>query len=110
MDELKNFYNKYNNNKLEEFLLKARTILQENNEEYKALLKEHESILNEYKNLSSVLNNDEFDNIEFTSEEVKILQKLTHINVNIKILEEKEIFFLGARENYFYLKNIGVLK
>ena len=110
MDELKNFYNKYNNNELEEFLLKARTILQETNEEYKNLLKKQKNILNSYKNLSLILTDDELDNVEFSSEEVKILQKLTHINVNIKILEEKEIFFLGARENYFYLKNIGVLK
>ena len=109
MDELKTFYEECED-ELEEHLLKARTILRETNEEYKSLLKKQKNILNSYKNLSLILTDDELDNVEFSSDEVKILQKLTHINVNIKILEEKEIFFLGARENYFYLKNIGVLK
>ena len=74
------------------------------------ILLKQKNILDSYKNLSLILTDDELDNVEFSSEEVKILQKLTHIQVNMKVLEEKEIFFLGARENYFYLKNIGVLK
>ena len=77
---------------------------------YKQLLKKHKSILEEYKNLSLLLEDNENNDIEFNAEECKILQKLIQINIDMKQMEEKEIFFLGAKENYFYLKKIGVLK
>ena len=109
MEELKTFYEECEDT-LEEHLLKARSILRENNEAYKQLLKNHKSILEEYKNLSLLLEDNENNDIEFNAEECKILQKLIQINIDMKQMEEKEIFFLGAKENYFYLKKIGVLK
>lgn len=42
--------------------------------------------------------------------ECKMLQELTKIYMEICDFEEKEIFLLGGKEMYFYLKDTGVIK
>lgn len=42
--------------------------------------------------------------------ECKMLQKLAKIYMEICDFEEKEIFLLGGKEMYFYLKDTGVIK
>ena len=39
----------------------------------------------------------------------KMLEKLVAIYMDIYDLEEKEIFLLGGKEMYFYLKDTGVI-
>ena len=39
-----------------------------------------------------------------------MLQKLAKIYMEICDFEEKEIFLLGGKEMYFYLKDAGVIK
>ena len=39
----------------------------------------------------------------------KMLQKLVAIYMDICDLEEKEIFLLGGKEMYFYLKDTGII-
>ena len=41
------------------------------------------------------------------------MQNVTKINIiylQMSDLEERKIFFLGARENYFYFKNMNLIK
>ncbi|NLC87876.1 MAG: hypothetical protein GX682_03775 [Clostridiaceae bacterium] len=40
----------------------------------------------------------------------KMLQKLVNIYLEMTMYEEREIFFLGGKEAYYYFKNIGILK
>jgi hypothetical protein len=38
------------------------------------------------------------------------LQEIITLEMQLRNYEERQIFFLGARENYFYLQNLGLLK
>ena len=42
--------------------------------------------------------------------ECKMLQKLVSLHLQMSDYEDRKIFFLGARENYFYFKNLGLIK
>lgn len=39
-----------------------------------------------------------------------MLQKLVALYMGICDIEEKEIFLLGGKEMYFYLKDVGLIK
>lgn len=42
--------------------------------------------------------------------ECKMLQQLVSLYLQMSDYEDRKIFFLGARENYFYFKNLGLIK
>ena len=42
--------------------------------------------------------------------ECKMLQNLIKIHMEIRDLEEKEIFLLGGKEMFFYMQDVGILK
>lgn len=44
------------------------------------------------------------------TEECKYLQKLLSLCSRMMDYEDREIFFLGARENYFFFKNLELIK
>ena len=48
--------------------------------------------------------------MSLNEEECKMLQKLVSLHLQISEYEDRKIFFLGARENYFYFKNLGIIK
>ena len=108
MKELKTFYEEYVD-VFEDYLQNARKNLKKSSEKYNKLSKEYREILLKNKNLNWVLEG-EVKGRTLTNEECFSLSKLVKIYFDLQTMEEKELFFLGARENYFYLKNIGVLK
>lgn len=103
MDEVR-LYEMYLNEAIEE---RKRDLINRN-EDYKSLREKFNDIMNEYPNLQLILE----DNREMILNEVecKMLQKLVTIYMDISDLEEKEIFLLGGKEMYFYLKDTGVIK
>ena len=52
------------------------------------------------------------ENREFSlgKEECKMLQKLITIHMDIRDYEEKEVFLLGCKEMFLYLKDVGLIK
>ena len=48
--------------------------------------------------------------MNLNEKECKMLQKLVSLHLQISDYEDRKIFFLGARENYFYFKNLGLIK
>lgn len=64
--------------------------------------------MDKYPNLQLVLEEDK--ELELNIKECKMLQKLNSLYMQMSDFEEREIFFLGARENYYYFKNLGILK
>ena len=68
----------------------ARVELKNNNSEY--LLFEDDKVMN------------------LNEEECKMLQKLVSLYLQMSDYEDRKIFFLGARENYFYFKKLGIIK
>ena len=86
----------------------ARVELKRNNSEYKELQNKVNKIMESYPNLQLLFEDDRVMNLN--EEECKMLQKLVSLHLQISEYEDKKIFFLGARENYFYFKNLGIIK
>lgn len=86
----------------------ARVELKRNNSEYKELQNKVNKIMESYPNLQLLFEDDRV--MSLNEEECKILQKLVSLHLQISEHEDRKIFFLGARENYFYFKNLGIIK
>ena len=78
------------------------------NLEYKKLSDEVSKIMENYPNVLALIEDNEVNNLN--EEECQILQKLIKLNMKMTTYEDREIFFLGSRENYFYFKNINLIK
>lgn len=79
-----------------------------NNSEYKKLENKVSNIMEEYPNLQLLFEDDKVMNLN--EKECKMLQKLVSLYLQMSNYEDRKIFFLGARENYFYFKNLGLIK
>ena len=79
-----------------------------NNSEYKELQNKVSEIMEEYPNLQLLFEDDKVMNLN--EKECKMLQKLVSLYLQMSDYEDRKIFFLGARENYFYFKNLGLIK
>ena len=86
----------------------ARVELKRNNSEYKELQSKVNKIMESYPNLQLLFEDDRV--MSLNEEECKMLQKLVSFHLQISEYEDRKIFFLGARENYFYFKNLGIIK
>ena len=93
---------------LYELIDSKRIELREKNEDYKKLRNQVCEIKEKYPNILSLLEDNEVENLN--KEECKNLQKLLSLYSRMMDYEDREIFFLGARENYFYFKNLEILK
>ena len=102
MDEVR-LYEMYLNEAIEE----RKIDLINSNNNYKKLKKEFDDIMNKYPNLQLILEEDR--EMILNEDKCKMLQKLVAIYMDICDLEEKEIFLLGGKEMYFYLKDTGVI-
>lgn len=103
MDEVR-LYEMYLNEAIEE----RKTDLLNRNIEYKKLRKNLDAIFNEYPNLQYILEEDQY--LILNETECKMLQKLITIHMDIRDFEEKEIFLLGGKEMFLYLKDAGLIK
>lgn len=65
-------------------------------------------IMEIYPNLQLLFEDDKVMNLN--EEECKMLQKLVSLYLQMSDYEDRKIFFLGARENYFYFKKLGIIK
>ena len=86
----------------------ARVELKRNNSEYKELQNKVNKIMELYPNLQLLFEDDRV--MSLNEEECKMLQKLVCLHLQMSEYEDRKIFFLGARENYFYFKNLGIIK
>ena len=93
---------------LSELIDSRRIALRNKNEEYKKLRNQLCEIKEKYPNILALLEDNEVESLN--NEECKNLQKLFSIYSRMMDYEDREIFLLGARENYFYFKNLEILK
>ena len=93
---------------LTEAIEERKTDLLNRNNEYKKSRKKLDEIFNEYPNLQYIL--EENERLILNETECKILQKLITIHMDIRDFEEKEIFLLGGKEMFLYLKDVGLIK
>ena len=78
------------------------------NPAYKELQNKVSEIMEEYPNLQLIFEDDKVMNLN--EKECKMLQQLVSLYLQMSNYEDRKIFFLGARENYFYFKNLGLIK
>ena len=99
----------YDMNSIEfsELIDTARVELKSNSE-YKELQNKVSEIMEEYPNLQLLFEDDKV--MTLNENECKMLQKLVSLYLQMSDYEDRKIFFLGARENYFYFKNLGLIK
>ena len=93
---------------LSELIDSRRIALRTKNTEYANLRKQVCKIKEDYPNILALLEDIEVESLN--SEECKYLQKLLSLYSRMTDYEDREIFFLGARENYFYFKNVNFIK
>ena len=91
-----------------ELLHTARIELKNDDLEYQDLENQVNEIMDKYPRIHSLFENDEVTNLN--EEECKMLQNLISLYLKMSSFEERKIFFLGARENYFYFKNMNLIK
>lgn len=91
-----------------ELLDTARIELKNDDLEYQDLENQINEIMDKYLRIHSLFENDEVQNLN--EEECKMLQNLISLYLQMSNFEERKIFFLGARENYFYFKNMNLIK
>ena len=91
-----------------ELIDSSRVRLKNKDKKYKNISDEIENIRIKYSNINSLFEDEKVTNL--TEEECINLQKIIKKYLIISSMEEREIFFLGARENYYYLKNLDLLK
>lgn len=92
---------------LNEAIEKRKCNLIKNNSEYKILRNKLDNILNKYPNLQNILD-EKSELLSLDEIECKMLQKLITIHMDIRDMEEKEIFLLGGKEMFLYLKDTGI--
>ena len=106
MEELKLY--DIDSGELNELIDSKRIELRNKNEDYKKLRNQVCEIKEKYPNILSLLEDNEVENLN--KEECKNLQKLLSLYSRMMDYEDREIFFLGATENYFYFKYLEILK
>ena len=107
MLEIKSFYKEYED-MFEEYLDDVKRILRKKNQQYIKLQEKYNKILDENENLIWILEGD-IKNRTLSNDECFDLSKLVKIHYDIHSIEEKEIFFLGGKEVYFFFKKLGIL-
>ena len=61
-----------------------------------------------YPNILALFENDEVKTLN--EEECKNLQKIIALYMQMSTYEDREIFFLGSQQNYYYFKNLDLIK
>ncbi len=97
-----------NSNELNELIDSKRIELKRKNMEYKKLTAKVSEILENYPNVLALIKDNKVNYLN--EEEYKMLQKLIRLNMKMTTYEDRAIFFLGARENYYYFKNMHLIK
>ena len=85
------------------FYLGYLLVEDDNNEKYAELKNEYNKILEQNENLTWILEGD-IKGRNLSNEECFSLSKLVQIYYDMQSIEEREIFFLGGKESYFFFK------
>ena len=89
--------------KFEEYLENTIGNLKYKNEKYKKLYQEYNDLLSKNKNLNWILEG-QIEGRTLNNYECKMLSKLVQIFYDMKEIEAKELFFLGATKHTFTSK------
>lgn len=102
------FYEEYEGDFLES-IEDIRKYLKNNNEDYKTEYKKLHNILNNNLNIQKLFDKEVLEK-GLTKDECKMLSEIIISYYNLQVFEEKEIYFKGGMDAYFYFKKLGILK
>ena len=108
MEQIKHSFFELDGSEFSELISDLYVNILKNNLEYSKITNKKEKILEGFPKLRKILENKEV--IEISKEECNNLIKILNLKEEMKIIEEKELFFLGGRESYNYFKKIGIIK
>lgn len=83
--------------------------LKNNNLEYKNTQQKLHNILDNNINIQKLFDEADIEN-GLSKEECKMLSKIIILNYKLQEIEEKEIYFKGGMDVYFYFRKLGILK
>lgn len=102
----KSFLDEYSDDFID-YIDRYRTTKWENLEEYRDLENKISNLKSKYPKVRLFLESDEIE--ELNIEELNVLKKILLIGNQIDVIEEKEIFKLGMKENYIFLENMDMI-
>ncbi len=97
-----------NSGELSELIDSRRIALRIKNDEYESLRKKVCEIKEKYPTILALLEDTEVESLN--ADECKNLQTLLALYSKMEDYEDREIYFLGARENYYYFKNLNLIR
>ena len=110
MNERKRFISFYDDCKdsFEEHLDGVRIYLQNHNEKYKQIKKEISSIIDTNPNIQQIICNDTIKS-DLSIEESRLLSKIITLYSDLQNIVEKEMYFKGGTDAYFYFNKLGII-
>lgn len=81
--------------------------LSSKNSEYKEIQRKIERLKSKYPKIRGILEDEEV--YELTLQESKVLLEVINLMRDLLRIEQYEIFLLGGRENYEYMKKLEIL-
>lgn len=82
--------------------------LRKNNKHYQEFSLAESELLNQFPKIRRVIEDEE--SYDLTKEEVNAFIKVLSLKDSKKMLEEKELFFKGGKEAYYYFTKMGIIK
>lgn len=102
------FFEDYNN-ELIEHLDGVRTFLGKSNKEYKDLQKQYTRILDNNEKIQNILFGDKIKDV-LTAGEYDLLYKAIELQERIQMIVQKELYFKGGMDAYYYFRKLGIIK
>lgn len=107
-DKLKPFIEEYNND-FYESIEDIRQYLNKNNKKYKEIKNKMHKIMDRNLNIQKLLDESHLEN-GLSAGECTDLSQVIVLYKNLQDILEKEIYFKGGMDSYYYFKKIGIIK
>ena len=102
------FFEDYNN-ELIEHLDGVRPFLGKSNKEYNDLQKQYTRILDNNEKIQNILFGDKIKDV-LTAGEYDLLYKAIELQERIQMIVQKELYFKGGMDAYYYFRKLGIIK
>ena len=108
IEKLKPFIEEYNDD-FYESIEDIRQYLNNNNKKYKDIKDKIHKIMDKNLNIKKLLDETQLEN-GLSSGECNDLSQVIVLYNNLQDILEKEIYFKGSMDSYYYFKKIGVIR
>ena len=107
-DKLKPFIEEYNND-FYESIEDIRQYLNKNNKKYKEIKNKMHKIMDRNLNIQKLLDETHLED-GLSARECKDLSQVIVLYNNLQDILEREIYFKGGMDSYYYFKRIGIIE